>query len=107
MALPPELERTKRQAYESRAPIEVAPIRDAFLASGISGNELARRLGWFRRHSVHGRVIPDQTRARRAVGVTPHNPGHGYPPRLRERVTEDMALRLMRALDLDPWEVGL
>lgn len=77
--------------------IDTAPLREAFERSGISLSELARRLKWMR---------PDQPRAARTLGY------HRYHARsgeylAQEQVTYETALRICRALDADPVDVGL
>jgi hypothetical protein len=78
--------------------VDVGPLREAFERSGVSRQELALRLGWLK---------PDGGRVSRALGMTPYDPGHGLPPRLRERITQDRATELARAMGVDPIDVGL
>jgi ribosomal protein S27AE len=94
-------------AREDHAPIDVAPLRDAFLKSDLTASEVARRLGWSRGRSYTGAPMPDGSRVRRALGLCLYDPGKGYPKKYRERMTHDMAERLMRAMHLDPHEVGI
>lgn len=101
--------RDRTTPEDKRKSIDNRPFREAFERSGMSTNELARRLGWFKRRSdrPHMPLVPDGTRAMRAIGRALDTDSRGYGPRYRQRVTYGMALRLARALDLDPWEVGL
>jgi hypothetical protein len=52
-----------------------APLREAFVASGLSLAELARRLGWVRRQA--GRELPNGSRVGRALGVHDRAEGNG------------------------------
>lgn len=82
-------------------PVEV--FRDRFLKlqarDGLTYGQLARRLDYFER----GR--PDINRARRDIGLgLCHYRGRGH---FKQVVSYDMAVRLCRALDLDPFECGI
>ena len=78
--------------------VPIEPLRDAFLRSGLSTHELARRLGW---------VKPDNARVRRALGLYPDRNGRGTQPRLRETTSYDRALAIADALGIDPADVDL
>jgi hypothetical protein len=96
------------EARVGRAPVDPAPLREAFLASGLPANEVARRLGWMRPPPKGKRSpVPDQGRLRSALGLRPYNPGHGYPMRMRSGLRHETAERIARAINVDPWEVGL
>lgn len=93
--------------------ISVEPFRDRFLRMRARGEitaiGLADELGWYRRPSPAmrrtGPVIPDAGRVHRTLGVTGQiSRGGRY---YRERVSYDMAARLCKALNLDPWEAGI
>jgi hypothetical protein len=95
-------------ARAGRAPVDPAPLREAFLRSGISANEVARRLGWMRpAWGKYRSPQPDQGRLTRALGLRPYNPGHGYPQRFRSGIKHETAEQIARAINVDPWEVGL
>ena len=86
--------------------IDVAPLRAAFLESGLSRGELARLIGWTRRK--RGRDgFGDDRRLANTLGLRPYNPGHGYPPKVRERIGRGLAARIADVLGLDPVDVGL
>jgi hypothetical protein len=87
--------------------VDVAPLREAFQRSGLSACEVARRMGWIRTRRFDGRRLPDQSRVVRYLGLREYQPGHGYENRFRARMREDVAERFARALDVDPFEVGL
>jgi hypothetical protein len=80
--------------------IDVEPLRNAFLASGISAAELCRWLEW---HKPNG--TPDTSRLMRALGLLSMT-DHGRRRRAR-RIGVDRALLIASALSLDPHEVGL
>lgn len=84
-----------------RGGIEVKPLAEAFLRSGLTPYEVARRLGWKRDKSE-----ADASRVRRALGLALYSPGHGYPPRYRQHCTEEMAIKLARAIGVDPRDVN-
>lgn len=84
--------------HDSRAPksIDVEPLQRAFLESGLTASEVARRLGW----EWNGR--PDTTRVRRRLGLVA-NSETGRCSHVWYRTAVDLA----RALDVDPFEVGV
>jgi hypothetical protein len=95
-------------ARAGRAPVDPGPLRDAFLRSGLTASEVARRLGWMRPAPKGKRsAVPDQGRLRAALGLKPYNPGHGYPMRMRIGMKHETAEQIARAINVDPWEVGL
>lgn len=81
--------------------VDVEPLAEAFLRSGMTGGEVARVLGW--KHS-NGRW--DGTRVKRALGLVKQQSGDGYVFRSRQ-MYYDTALRICTALNLDPVDVGL
>lgn len=92
-----------------------ATLRQAFLESGITGNELAVRAGLMRTYSAPrkggtGRSYwrgGDATAALRDLGLKP-DVGKGVPRgRMRQVITEEKALRYAKALHLDPMDIGL
>jgi hypothetical protein len=88
-----------------------APLREAFLASGLSAKVVAERLGWMRRPTPATRRrghLADDTRVRSALGLKRSAPSrHGRVPTVRQTLDYDVALQIARALDLDPVDVGL
>lgn len=76
--------------------VEVVKLRRAFERSGLSKAELARRMGW---------TQPRLDLVNRALGYA-RDPQHSGAPRLkpRERVTYDLAVRLVEAMQVDPTE---
>jgi len=81
-----------------RREVPIAPLREAFLRSDTSVQELARRLGWMR---------PDGYRVQRQLGIRPGSNGHGYPARERETMSYERALEICEALGIDPVDVDL
>jgi hypothetical protein len=97
-----ECRRAARVRYgEYRPLLPVDPIRQAFEELGRSPYEVAARMGWFYNNT------PDSHRVERVLGLKKYNPGKGYPPKYRERITPPMASALLEAMDLIPAEVGL
>lgn len=99
--------------------VPLAPFQERFRqmeASPPEGNgrtqpkdaatRIADRLEWRDRN---GHL--DSPRVRRVLGLRPDagyvSHGKRYPPKLRESVTYDIALRLCEAMDLAPYECGL
>jgi hypothetical protein len=78
--------------------VNVGPLREAFERTGMSPGEVAARMGWFK---------PDGRRVTEALGIRGYSPGHGLPPRRRERMDLRRATKLARAMDVDPVDVGL
>jgi len=79
--------------------VRVQPMREAFLASGMTIAEFARRMG------MH-RTVPNVDQARRSLGLRPDSDSRvGVRERTREFVTLGMALRMADALGLDPVEL--
>lgn len=76
-----------------------APLREAFLASGLSASEVARRVGW----SKDGWV--DASRVRRTLGLTDDRGVKGYRSR-RAMIAAETAANLAEAIGVMPWEVG-
>jgi hypothetical protein len=78
--------------------VPVAPLREAFLRSGLSRCEVARRMGWGNKAGY---------RASRALGLVPTPMRRGYPPKHIETTSYDRAVQLARAIGIDPTDVGL
>jgi hypothetical protein len=87
--------------------VPVAPIRDAFLRSGLSASEVARRVGWMRTRRTRRSPVADATRVRRTLGLAQYDPGHGHEKRFREFCDPEMAWALAKACGADPMDVGL
>jgi len=79
----------KGRAAKTARQVAVAPIREAFLRSGIGPNDLARRLGWMR---------PDGRRVRRVLGIEQRYDGQP----LQQHVEPRIARQIADALGLDP-----
>jgi hypothetical protein len=76
-------------------------LREAFLASGFSASEVARRMGWWSGRSG------DASRVRRTLGLTSDCPGGRHYPRTywRHMVDWDTAIQLGDVLGLAAWEI--
>lgn len=84
------------------AEVPLAPLQEAFRASGLSNSALARAVGTDEsriRRTVGGRPTP--TVKRLATGELRHYVGHC------NAVPYDFAVRLARGMGLDPVDVGL
>lgn len=99
---------------ESAERVPVAPLREAFLRSGMSAKGLAVRLGWTRVGRLNGSshrkgVIGDATRVRTALGLKQCVKRRGVKVYRSTQTTVpyDTALAICRALDADPIDVGL
>ncbi len=75
--------------------VPVQKLQAAFKRSGLSKSELARRMGWERRR-------PDVHRVNQYLGMEDSSSGQK-----RKRVTYHVALRLCRAMNIDPFECGV
>lgn len=92
--------------YEARS-VPVAPLRDAFLASGLTAYEVATRLGWTRKRKNLSGDYGDHSRLMRRLGLqTYHCPRRGGTF-TQERMHYDVALAIAEAIGVDPHEVGL
>ena len=93
-----------KELYQSRSDYDASALADddyptAALAkaaedSGLSMSEIARRLEWTR---------PDVPRLKRALGLQPDDK-NGRP---RMACRYETAVKIIRALDLDPMDYGL
>jgi hypothetical protein len=80
--------------------IDVAPLREAFLSSGLSASELCVWLEWFKPNGT-----ADTSRLMRALGLLP-SMSRGEN-RFARSIGVDRAALIADALGLDPWEAGL
>lgn len=74
------------------------PLREAFLASGVSASKLAEGLGM-----TAGKGKPDTSAVKRSLGLMPESGGTA----MRRTMREEKALRFAEMLGLDPVEIGL
>ena len=81
-----------QMAKEPARRVALAPLREAFLRSELTPSDVARRVGYER----GGR--PDTLRVRRVLGLTDEP---------KSAVNYDVAMLLVRALDIDPASVGV
>jgi len=81
--------------------VNVVRLRDAFLHSGLTASEVCHRLGWL----CKGDTAADTSRLTRALGLAEHQ-GRGRSYRA-QRISVERAALICRALNVDPWEVGL
>lgn len=86
--------------------VDVKPLREAFLNSGLGPAELARRLNWF-----DSKGNADASRLNRQLGIqtyqlssTKKRYKHTFR---RQKMSYDTALKIAEAMHLDPIDVGL
>lgn len=84
--------------------LAVAPLREAFLKSGLTAYEVARRMELYRMHN--GYRVPDEQRVKEYLGLKTYRAGHRRR-RAREAVSRGVAWDLCCAMGLDPVDVGL
>jgi hypothetical protein len=70
-------------------------LREAFLRSGLSSHVVAEFAGWFRKNGE-----PDTAKLLRSLGIASYNSHNGRIT--NKRMTEENALDVIRALNLDP-----
>lgn len=75
--------------------IPVEKVREAFERSGLSKCELARRMGWMK-------VVPNIHRVSQALGQERDSTG-----KKRQRLTYALAARLVEAMGVSPFDVGI
>jgi hypothetical protein len=80
--------------------VDVTPLREAFLRSGLTASEVCRWLGWLRTDGG-----PDTSRLKRALGLMAMT-DHGQT-RCARRIGVDRAALIADALSLAPHEVGI
>lgn len=81
--------------------VDNAKLRAAFLASGLTASEVARRVGWWNGHTGDGQ------RVKRTLGLSDDWGGH-HPHRTRTRrrlIDAETAGVLAEAIGVMPWEV--
>lgn len=80
-----------------RFEMDVAPLQQAFLASGRNASEVARELGWTR---------PDGNRVKRVLGLSNYSQGRGRRRRRRESCSYEMYVEVARAIGVEPADLG-
>lgn len=84
----------------------VAPLREAVLATGLSFEEIARRLGWITRSGK-----PESTRLRRMLGVSAMVSGSGSAGGRRvyfqQTVKAENVSLICDAIGIMPRDIGL
>jgi hypothetical protein len=94
--------------------VDNTPLREKFyelLAEGESISEIAARGGWIRKDDSYRIPRGDGAPLKRALGILPHRTRHNahrkqyvtYAKCIRPATAE----RLCRALNVDPYEVGV
>lgn len=86
-----------RRGSNQTGDVPVGPILAAFLRSGMTRGQLARKMGWLR---------ADNTRAGKELGLVAKN--HGSKGSWAKKfLTYDLAVRLVEAIGADPYECGV
>lgn len=84
--------------------VPVGPLRDRFefleRRYGWTAADVARDLGWWRNATK-----ADVSRVKRSLGLSVHH-AEGRQ-RMQQYTSYDQAVRLCRALDMDPFEAGV
>jgi hypothetical protein len=88
-------------------------LREAFLRSGLTGTEVARRIGWTCQMSKRSRDgaklwrwdAPDGARVRKALGLVDDVNGRGWRSR-RTMIDAEAAALMAEAIGVAPWSVG-
>ena len=75
-------------------------LREAFLASGKTAADVARRLGW---DSGNG---ADTSRVRRKLGLLPERSGSNGRKSFTRHIDAETAALMAEAIGVMPWEVG-
>lgn len=83
---------------DPRREIAVAPLREAFLRSGLSKGEVARRMGYMR---------PNIDKLNRALGLRGDSNTRGVRLYGRQFTTYATAAKLCEIIDGDPFACGL
>jgi transcriptional regulator with XRE-family HTH domain len=79
-------------------------LREAFLESGVSAPDLARRLGWgYDKDDSYW--APDSSRVKRWLGINPDINGEGIRT-VREQIDAAIAVEMCEALGIPPEDVG-
>jgi hypothetical protein len=81
--------------------VPIAPLREAFLRSGLTPSIVCYRLGWECKRSYGTQA--DTTRLKRALGLLPES--DKGRPRLRQRIGTDRAERIAEAIGVAYWEL--
>lgn len=87
--------------------VPVAPLREHFIRAynrdELTARDVAERMGWVRTHDG----VPDSTRVMRALGLAQKTSRGGSPRRYTTVLEYETALRLAKALGMDPHEAGV
>lgn len=84
--------------------VDVAPIREAFIRSGLSLQEVARELG-YSRGGTKGQGRWDSTRVARRLGMKPEH--WGDKRHMVEKLRYEDAVLFVRAIGADPVDCGV
>jgi hypothetical protein len=84
--------------------VDVAPLREAFLKSGLTLSDVALAAGWIQKHRGK-REGGDSSRAARYLGLKPWTTRGNRS--FRSHVSYETAVVLARAMNVDPIDVGI
>jgi hypothetical protein len=110
--VPPHGKSIAECEWRSERLVAVGPLREAFVASGLTYGAVCRRIGWMYEPGPYARSrsqyapAPDTSRLKRALGILP-SVGSKRDPRLSVRIDYDIALRIAEAIGADPVDIGL
>ena len=88
---------------ESLNCVPVEPLADAVIRSGMSFSEAAYRCGWTRKH--RNLIVGDATRLKRRLGLSEYT-SRGRK-RKQEYISYENAVIICKAVNADPFEVGI
>jgi hypothetical protein len=89
-------------SYPVAERVPVAPLREAFLASGLTASEVCYRIGWLR-----GNRRGDTARLQSVLGLRQFTKNTKGCRATAKRINYPNAVLIARALDLDPVDIGL
>lgn len=86
----------------ANAPLRELVLREMRFVPELTFEEIGMRAGYFNSHvRADGTKAGDSSQVQRALGLKPDGGA------CRVSITEEAAVRIARAIHLDPWEIGL
>lgn len=86
--------------------VDVRPIRKAVEESGVSLYDIANQLGWTTK-ARDGAYRIDSHRVKRTLGISRYYSGKRDYSIHRKKMSDDLAVRILDAINKVPTEVGL
>lgn len=84
--------------------VDVAPLRAAFEASGLTASAVALLCDWT--YTRDGREHADGSRVKRALGLASMRGARNPQPLVARSIAVDVAARIADAIGADPRDVG-